>query len=151
MIGTHQNSPTPAPTPAPLPPARADGKYINDIIVGLWGSIFWESSCCNSPHSRPHSTTTSSHAAGHATHAGPGVAGQLPKDPTSASVPPLPSHSRPVPPPQSHTAPAPLPPPLRNNVESGRATHARTAFGRAMPWRVNAIKPAANYVGDGYW
>ena len=77
--------------------------------------------------------------------------GKLPKDPTSASVPPLPSHSRPVPPPQSHTPPAPLPPPLRNNVESGRATHARTAFGRAMPWRVNAIKPAANYVGDGYW
>ena len=76
-----------------------------------------------------------------------------PKTPRPLPPAPLPSHSRPVPLPQSHTAPAPLLLPLRNNVESGRATHARTAFGRVMPWRVMLSSPlqimSVMDVGDG--
>ena len=62
-----------------------------------------------------------------------------------APLPPLSPQSRPSPTPVA-SGPTPLPP--------HSCPHSATTSSRAMPWRVNAIKPAANYIavmdiGDG--
>ena len=91
--------------------------------------------------------------------------------------PPVPPRPTPVPLPSTHPTPTPvlphaplaphcrLPPQSRPTLAPvspqhsrpattsshavGRATHAGTASSRAIPSRVNAMKPAATYIGDG--